>query len=145
MKKIIVEPKVCIGCRLCEIHCAVAHSRSKDIIKAFRREKPPVARILVEEEKPLSFALSCRHCEEPYCIYSCLTGAMFKDEEGRVLHNSEKCIGCWTCIMVCPYGAIKRDGIKKIVFKCDLCLETGEPACVKNCPQEALTLVERKE
>lgn len=68
---------------------------------------------------------------------------MFKDEDGAVRHNPEKCIGCWTCIMVCSFGAIARDErVKKIASKCDLCPDRKIPACVEHCPNEALIYVE---
>ncbi|MFW6457684.1 MAG: 4Fe-4S ferredoxin, partial [Planctomycetota bacterium] len=75
MKKIEAREEYCIGCRLCEIHCAVQHSDSKNIIKAFRdgREKQ-TPRLKVEESGYVSFALQCRHCEEPVCIEACMTG-----------------------------------------------------------------------
>lgn len=142
MKKVYVKEEVCIGCHLCEIYCAVQHSKSKTIIKAFKLEKPK-PRIVVEEKKPVSFAIQCRHCEEAPCIEACLTGAMHK-ENGRVLCDTEKCVGCWTCIMVCPYGVIRREVIngKKFILKCDLCQNLDIPVCVAYCPNEALVLVE---
>jgi carbon-monoxide dehydrogenase iron sulfur subunit len=63
-------------------------------------------------------------------------------ETGQVTHNAEKCIGCWTCIMVCPYGAIKPDTSSRIIVKCDLCPDREVPACVPNCPNEALVCEE---
>jgi len=140
MKRIYIKEEVCIGCRLCEVYCIVQHSKSKDIIKAFKEEFPrALSRIRVEEAKPYSFALQCRHCREPSCVYACLTGAMYRDEDSEVVrHDAEKCIGCWSCIMFCPYGAIQRDDGKKIVSKCDLCLDIEELACVVNCPNRAL-------
>ncbi|HID16832.1 TPA: 4Fe-4S dicluster domain-containing protein [Candidatus Bathyarchaeota archaeon] len=143
MGKIIVKEEVCIGCRLCEVYCVVEHSRSKDIIKAFKKEeKRPLPRILVEERGATSFALQCRHCEDAPCVESCITGAMRK-EDGRIVCNVEKCVGCWTCIMVCPYGVIKREEIngRKTASKCDLCPDRDIPACVANCPNEALIWV----
>jgi carbon-monoxide dehydrogenase iron sulfur subunit len=65
-------------------------------------------------------------------------------ENGRIVCDVEKCVGCWTCIMVCPYGVIKReegDG-KRVASKCDLCPDREIPACVANCPNEALIWVE---
>lgn len=142
MKKIRIREQYCMGCRLCEIYCAVQHSKSKDLVKAYRGEYPkPVPRILVEEKEYLSFAIQCRHCEDAPCISACMTGAMRRDpESGAVLCDEEKCVGCWMCIMVCPFGVIGRGREKKIISKCDLCLGEEEPACVKNCPNEALVL-----
>ncbi len=141
MKRIFIKEEVCMGCRLCEIHCLVEHSNSKDIIKAFKKENPrPLPRVRVEEKGTISFALQCRHCEEPHCVEACMTGALFRDEKtGVILHHQEKCVGCWMCIMVCPYGAIQRDlNGKKVASKCDLCVGREMPVCVTKCPNEAL-------
>lgn len=144
MKKIIAKQEVCIGCGLCEVYCTVAHSKTKDIIKAYNSERPkPVARVRREIQKPISFAIQCRHCEDAPCVTACLAGAMTKDpKSGEVKHNKDKCIGCWTCIMVCPYSAIRMDKENKVVAKCDLCQGLKEPQCVANCPNEALEFKE---
>jgi carbon-monoxide dehydrogenase iron sulfur subunit len=70
---------------------------------------------------------------------------MHRDEEtGAILCDENKCVGCWMCIMVCPFGVIKRDTQgKKIASKCDLCLGEETPVCVVNCPNEALIYEER--
>ena len=78
MGKIVAKPEVCIGCHLCEIWCAVAHSKSKEVIKTFLYENPPRPRIVVEERLPLSFALQCRHCPEPDCVFACISGALYQ-------------------------------------------------------------------
>lgn len=146
MKKIVANEEHCIGCGLCEVYCTVQHSKSKDIIKAYNKENPrPTSRVKLEVHKPVSFAIQCRHCEDAPCVTACLSGAMQKDEKtGLVKHDPEKCIGCWTCIMVCPYGAIKRDPSGKVVSKCDLIAELEVPACVANCPNGALMYKEVK-
>mgnify|MGYP000694254318 FL=1 len=146
MKRIIVNEEYCIGCRLCEIYCLTQHSRSKKIIKAFKEETPrALARVVVEEEGPLSFAMQCRHCEDAPCVAACLTGAMQRDERtGAVLCDEERCVGCWTCIMVCPFGAVLRNvSGRKAASKCDLCYGEQTPVCVAHCPNEALVYEER--
>jgi anaerobic carbon-monoxide dehydrogenase iron sulfur subunit len=144
MKKIVAKQEACMGCGLCEVYCTVAHSKTKDVIKAYNSERPkPVARVRREVQKPISFAIQCRHCEDAPCVVACLAGAMTKDPQtGEVKHNKDKCIGCWTCIMVCPYSAIRMDKENKVVAKCDLCQGLKEPQCVANCPNEALEFKE---
>ncbi|MBC7131010.1 4Fe-4S dicluster domain-containing protein [Candidatus Bathyarchaeota archaeon] len=145
-RKVYAKEEVCMGCHLCEVYCAVQHSKTKDVWKAYKLEpEKPVPRLIVEENKPVSFALQCRHCEDAPCVEACLTGAMHK-EDGVVVCDSDRCVGCWTCIMVCPYGAIRRADLqgKKLIFKCDFCQGSETPACVAHCPNEALVLVEEE-
>jgi len=145
MKKIYAREEYCLGCRLCEIHCLVKHSKSKQIIKAFRRERDTVVpAVQVEECGRVSFALQCRHCEDARCIEACITGAMRRDPgTGAVLCDEDRCVGCWSCIMVCPAGAIRRGRARKVASKCDLCMGEVEPVCVAHCPNEALVYEER--
>lgn len=143
MKYIEIDTDICIGCGLCQVFCVTAHSQSKNIIKAFNRERPrQQPRNRIERHSDVSFSIQCRNCNEPSCVYACLTGAMTIDaESGQVIHAANKCIGCWTCIMVCPYGAIVRDIDRHLISKCDLCAEYEIPACVANCPNEAIKLI----
>jgi carbon-monoxide dehydrogenase iron sulfur subunit len=144
MRWVYVRQDVCMGCGLCAVYCAVAHSTSEDLIKAFKKERPrPVARIRVERTNGLFLPMQCRQCPDSPCVNACLTGAMYKDTmTGFVGVDPDKCSGCWTCIMVCPYGAIRRDVDAGIVAKCDLCAGRDVPACVANCPNEALVWAE---
>ena len=146
MKRIIAIEEACMGCGLCEVYCTVQHSKTKDIIKAFNKETPkPISRVRLEVHKPISFAIQCRNCEDAPCVTACLSGAMTKDKEtGLIKHNKDKCIGCWTCVMVCPYGALKKNVSGRVVAKCDLCQELESPTCVANCPNRALVIKEVK-
>lgn len=139
---IYIKEEVCIGCGLCRVYCQTEHSQSKDIIKAFKREIPnPTPRIRVETKGEVCFAIQCRNCTEPWCVYSCLTGAMHKDPvTGIIAVDQDRCIGCWTCIVACPYGALARDISSHTIVKCDFCPEHDVPVCVANCPNEALVL-----
>ncbi|MBC7104836.1 MAG: 4Fe-4S dicluster domain-containing protein [Firmicutes bacterium] len=143
MAKIVAKPEVCIGCHLCEIWCVVAHSGSGDVLKAFLFEGPPPPRIVVEERLPLTFALPCRHCAEPDCVFACIAGALSKDpQSGRVRHDESRCVGCYGCVMACPYGAIVVDPHNRRVVKCDLCEGRDLPVCVARCPNGALAYVD---
>ena len=144
MKRVYPREEFCIACGLCQVHCLVAHSRSHDIIRAFRRESPrALSRIKVEKKGSISLALLCRHCAEPWCVFACLTGALHRDSQtGVVSVNRERCIGCWTCVVACPYGVIIPDQEQRRIAKCDLCPNLEIPACVANCPNEALVYEE---
>lgn len=147
MKRIFINEEYCIGCRICEIYCQVKHSKSKKILKAFKKELPDmISRVLVEDIGYNSFAIQCRHCSDAPCVESCISGAMIKNPYTEVvICDEEKCVGCWSCIMVCPYGVIKRDlSVRKAVSKCDLCFDVEIPVCVKNCPNEALKFIDSK-
>jgi carbon-monoxide dehydrogenase iron sulfur subunit len=145
MKRVYQKEEVCIGCRLCEIGCTVEHSASKDAIKTFKGVKPrPQPRNTVEESGPVSLSVNCRHCEDAACVQICISGALYKDKEtGVVRHDEDKCAGCWSCIMVCPFGVIRKNPGKNKIMKCDLCPDRKRPACVEACPNRALVFEER--
>jgi len=143
MKKIVFNEEYCMGCHLCEVHCIVQHSQYEDIVKAFKKEAPViVARVAVEESKPSFLSVRCQHCDEPVCAYYCITGALKKEPgSGVITLDDEKCIGCWTCLLACPIGAVNRDENRKKAVKCDLCNGEEIPACIANCPNEALEYI----
>lgn len=142
MKRIYVNEHWCLGCRLCEYNCAFANSGEKNMAIALK-DISINPRIRIEEKNGISFAVSCRHCEEPLCAKSCITGALTK-VGGTICIDTDKCIGCFTCVLSCPYGAISQaqDGVMQ---KCELCTKNlaGEPACVSGCPNGAIVFEER--
>ncbi len=143
MKKVYPHEQWCLGCKLCEVHCAVAHSRTGDFITTFKQEATkPTPRIVVEGDTHHSIAISCRHCTNSPCITSCISGAMQRRADGSVWCDESRCVGCMTCVLVCPFGAVHKGEGNKTVSKCDLCTQQGTPVCVKNCPAFALEYVE---
>ena len=150
MKRIYAIQAWCLDCKRCEIACKTFHSKSKNVVKAFKLESPqPQQRIRVEGAKTTSIAISCRHCEDPRCIMGCISGAMRKDPAtGLVYSDPEKCVGCRTCVSMCPFGAVHVEEVyaKGYAFKCDLCGDApgqpGTPSCVAACPNRALIYVE---
>ncbi len=101
----------------------------------------------------------CNHCDNPPCVRVCPTQATWKREDGIVMMDWHRCIGCRYCMAACPYGsrsfnwfdprpyipALNADfptRTKGVVEKCNFCeerLATGRPpACVEACPEKAL-------
>jgi carbon-monoxide dehydrogenase iron sulfur subunit len=79
-------------------------------------------------------------------VYACLTGALWRDpDSGIVSVDMDKCIGCWTCILACPFGAIRQETDQGKIVKCDLCEGRDVPVCVTNCPNEALVYAEAQD
>ena len=143
MKRIYVNEEWCLGCHLCEYFCAYANSGEKSMVHALKN-KPVHARVKVEGEDRITFAVSCRHCVNPACIAACRSGALSKGEDGVVVIDKEKCVGCGSCVMTCPYGAIEVSDAH-VATKCELCSTNsfGKPLCVANCPNNAIVYEER--
>ena len=105
MKRIIVNEKWCLGCRLCEYNCAYANSGSKSLSpEGMARVLKDIVinpRIKIEEKDGICFAVSCRHCKQPLCVKSSITGALTK-VYGVIRIDKSKCVECHTCELVCP-------------------------------------------
>lgn len=163
---VVANPEKCIGCRTCEIACVVAHSDT-NIFTAGLSEVEFNPRLKMVKTANLSVPVQCRHCENAPCANACPTGAII-NHDGVIEVKAESCIGCKTCAVVCPYGAIemvgayqagqpiaqlnlqeKKDGQltpkqKIIANKCDFCLgRDGGPACAEVCPTGAFTVVKQ--
>jgi electron transport protein HydN len=155
-KFIIADPKKCIGCRTCEVACVVAHSQDQDVTALTQKNFAP--RLHVIKGVNVSTAVMCRQCEDAPCANVCPNGAISRQQD-RVMVMQERCIGCKTCVVACPYGAMevvtkpvfRQNGAaisavseKAEAHKCDLCTgrENG-PACMEVCPTKALHCVDR--
>ncbi|WP_133479220.1 4Fe-4S dicluster domain-containing protein [Cognatilysobacter segetis] len=103
---------------------------------------------LAQPAMTLHFPRSCLHCEEPACVTVCPTGASYKRaEDGIVLVDESKCIGCKLCSWACPYGAREYSSVEGVMKKCTLCIDRiynenlpeaeRQPACVQACPTRA--------
>lgn len=138
-KEIFVRLDRCMGCHSCELACAVAHSESKSLYGAITENPRPKPRVYVEAVSPETpVPVLCRHCETAPCMHACIAGAIRRTEDGVVITQSDKCIGCWTCVMVCPYGVVGRHLEKHKAYRCDRCRDRDRPACVEACPTRAL-------
>jgi carbon-monoxide dehydrogenase iron sulfur subunit len=143
---IVVELKKCLSCRACELACAEAHVDADDVLDAIMEGKPLVSRVKVIAAADEAVPVQCQHCEDAPCVEVCPSGALYKEEEtGRTLTAPEKCIGCHSCVVVCPFGAVSWNTEEESIVKCDLCegiIEEGEdPRCVTACPTHAREVV----
>ena len=125
--------------------CAVACMDQNDIDAA--EEAPLRCVFTVENGKKGTvryFSLACMHCADAPCVMACPTGCLTKDEEtGFTVYDNSICIGCHSCALACPYGAPSFNSEGKMQ-KCDGCvvrIQHGlEPACVRTCTVNALSL-----
>lgn len=146
MKRIMINKDLCSACLNCYMACMAEHNeKGKSIFDVDLENVENEGRnyiTLDKEGKPVP--IFCRHCDEPECVSTCMSGAMTKDKEsGIVSYNEEKCASCFMCVMSCPYGVLKPDTkTKKVVVKCDLCNGREIPRCVENCPTGAIYLEE---
>ncbi len=134
-----IELDRCVNCHGCEIACKRENNvdlgpRWRRVIDIWGGEFPNVTRTFV--------SLACMHCAKPACMAVCPTGAISKRvEDGIVVVDRDKCIGCHYCFFACPFG-IPQYGDDGTMQKCELCLgrlEQGKkPACVATCITGAL-------
>jgi carbon-monoxide dehydrogenase iron sulfur subunit len=136
--KVFCDIKKCVACRACELACAVEHSRDKALFAATKDIPAPKKRRHVSDSYGKTLSVGCQHCQDAPCIAACMSGALYKDKNGSTMHDRDKCVGCWMCIMVCPFGAIARRIEEHIAVKCDLCPDREDLACVAACPTGAL-------
>ena len=133
-KTLYIDYQKCTGCRLCELVCAVFH----DGISNPARSR---IKVMKWEAEGLYIPMSCQQCQDAPCKNVCPVKAISRDEElGRVFVDYDVCIGCRSCVAVCPFGAMNFNIKDKQVFKCDLC--DGDPQCVRFCEVGAIDFLE---
>ena len=132
-----VDYEKCTGCRLCELVCSVKH----DHVSNPARSR---IRIIKWESEGIYVPVVCQQCEDAPCVIGCPAKALTQNEETRRVEvDYNKCIGCRTCVSVCPFGAMHFVNSERKVIKCDLC--DGDPQCVRFCEVEAVSFVESKD
>lgn len=143
-----IEQDQCIGCFTCQIACK--DKNNLDLGQNFRRVREfagggytKTGEAYQQNVYAYWISLSCNHCENPKCLENCPTGAISKRaEDGVVLINRDRCIGCGYCTWSCPYGAPQLNTKTGKMGKCDFCqdlLAKGEePVCVTACPMRVL-------
>ena len=151
-KSVVADPRRCVSCKSCMAACAAKHSVENDLALPRLR--------VVQVTRAHTAPVLCRHCADAPCAGACPAGALFQDEVyGRVGVDMSRCIGCRSCVAVCPFGGVDvatRSQAVTVgslalsvvggasVVKCDRCIDRAEgPACVQACSFSALKVVER--
>jgi Fe-S-cluster-containing dehydrogenase component len=163
---ILHDITLCIGCRTCEESCNQKNKLpepkppldDEKVFETHRRLSPTQVTVVNRYRKEVGEAPAvfrkhqCMHCVDPCCASVCFVDAFTKTPEGPVLYDPSVCVGCRYCVAACPYHALSYqfdDPGNPLVVRCAMCFDRvkkGEPpACVENCPEEALVFGPRDE
>ena len=137
------DSSMCSGCKTCQIACKDKNDLPLNV--NWRRVYEVTGGDWLQKKKAwisevyaYNVSMACNHCEDAICVKNCPTNALYKREDGIVMIDADKCIGCKYCAWVCPYGAPQFDEVKGVMTKCDMCAdyvdEGKNPTCVDSCP-----------
>lgn len=143
-----INAGACADCKACQIACQDKNNLPPDML--WRRVIQYEGGNWVSDGNTMrpnnvfsySVSIACMHCADPICMKNCPTEAISKRDDGVVLIDQSKCIGCRYCEWACPYGAVHFDAANGVMTKCTFCsdlLDKGEnPACVDACVMRAI-------
>lgn len=130
----LIDLRKCVGCHSCSVACKAENDVPLSVFKCWvkiiqKGKYPHVSRSFLP--------VLCNNCENPICLKNCPVKATYQREDGIVMIDEHRCIGCKYCIASCPYDVRYVNPFKKYVQKCNWCfhrVDAGiEPACVETC------------
>lgn len=136
----VIDLARCIGCNACTVACQIENGSPPGVY--FTRVYTEETGTYPDVETTFVPAL-CNHCEDAPCIPVCPTGATYKRDDGIVMVDQDKCIGCRYCMVACPFNVPRYEWHSPVpaVRKCDMCIDRqkdGKPtACAEACRFEA--------
>ncbi len=135
----VIDQTKCIGCHACTVACKTEHDVPLGVNRTWvkyveKGEWPDTRRFFS--------VMRCNHCSNAPCVAICPTKALYTRKDGIVDFDTDRCIGCKSCMQACPYDALYIDPEEHTAQKCNYCVhrvEVGiEPACVVVCPEQAI-------
>lgn len=134
-----IDQRTCIGCHACTVACKTENDVP---IGQFRTWVKYVDSGEFPDTTRSFGVMRCNHCTDAPCVKICPTQALFKRDDGIVDFDTDRCIGCKSCMQACPYDAIYIDAETNTAAKCNLCAHRVdndlEPACVVVCPTHSI-------
>jgi formate dehydrogenase iron-sulfur subunit len=145
---LLYDATKCSGCRECETACKRYNKLPEEDAGDLSGNTFTLIKLYEsEDDSQKSFRkYQCMHCVDPACAVSCPVSALHKIENGPVVYDAYKCIGCRYCMQACAFGIPRYDWSLAYPFirKCEMCYhrEAG-PACAEICPKQALIFGKR--
>lgn len=138
-KGFYIDLSRCSGCEACTTSC-ISWNNLEIGMRWVRVAEVESGRY--PDVKVATIPIPCQHCGDPKCMKACPENALSKrQEDGIVLVDQDKCIGCRQCLIACPFG-VPQFGKNGLMQKCNFCLDRTvkgmAPACVAACPMRAM-------
>ncbi|MCC7429967.1 4Fe-4S dicluster domain-containing protein [bacterium] len=139
----VIDTQKCFDCKACTIACKMENNVA-DNSQEYRNwvETGEICGTFPNLTQKF-IPGQCNHCTNAPCEKVCPTSATYRNEDGLIMIDAEKCIVCKYCMVACPYDARFVSTTRHVVDKCDFCydrIKIGElPACVQTCPPKTRT------
>jgi len=135
----VLDNRKCIGCHACTVACKSEHDVPIGVNRTYVKQ---TEKGIYPNSKRLFSVMRCNHCTDAPCVEICPVECLHIRPDGIVDFNSDRCIGCKSCMQACPYDALYIDPETNTAAKCNYCahrVDVGlEPACVNVCPEHAI-------